>query len=453
MGNDSSQRPDLTRIEDLTEFLHDEEEHDQPEESPLNSKENDENEQELEGSEEEQELESPPSFEENQEEQEFESPPSFEENQEEQEFESPPSFEENQEEQELESPPSFEENQEEQEFESPPSFEENQEEQEFESPPSFEENQEEQEFESPPSFEENQEEQEFESPPSFEENQEEQEFEPLPTPEENEEEQEFKSPSRFGNNKENPEEKSIPKESFNDVTNFAQNLNNSTNKSGGPPSYSLLLKGILSNKHHEDILNILNEYNIIQDQNLTQTSLNLGHLLIPQISEFAAIFLASKLKKYTRNIKLGLSEEIHQSSSYTHDNKGYVSPHSLLQNKDFKYQKTEVISNSNNILTSTNSSISNKLITKYLGVISESQTCNVEDLSKSPNKNKVDRFNTTTSLPLEIFDHLLSLLKLKAYKKNANCILSLNYSFHPMESTNEIYQIICTGNAVIIEGE
>lgn len=244
------------------------------------------------------------------------------------------------------------------------------------------------------------------------------------------------------------------RESFADVREFANNMSYGTVKVGGNPAFSILLRGIISEDSHESIIAILNEHGLLgNDEALTRTSLELGHLLIPQISEFSAVFLSGKLRKYARDIQVGLAEEIHNSKSYDNDNKGLVSKRSIFQNKDMKYKREDNEFSIDDILTSTRSSINEYEVLEHIGVITQSAIHSIGDLSEQT----IQYSDTPENADLEIgsneiYTTLLNTLKNSAFKLGANALLSINYSMSPISDDGETkYNLICTADAVVLQ--
>ena len=244
------------------------------------------------------------------------------------------------------------------------------------------------------------------------------------------------------------------RESFADVREFANNMSYGTVKVGGNPAFSILLRGIISEDSHESIIAILNEHGLLgNDEALTRTSLELGHLLIPQISEFSAVFLSGKLRKYARDIQVGLAEEIHNSKSYDNDNKGLVSKRSIFQNKDMKYKREDNEFSIYDILTSTRSSINEYEVLEHIGVVTQSAIHSIGDLSEQT----IQYSDTPENADLvigsnEIYTTLLNTLKTSAFKLGANALLSINYSMSPISDDGETkYNLICTADAVVLQ--
>jgi len=247
---------------------------------------------------------------------------------------------------------------------------------------------------------------------------------------------------------------SAPRETFAEVANFANNMSYGTVKVGGNPAFSLLLRGIISEGSHDSILATLNEHGLVgEDENMIKTSLDVGHLLIPQISEYSAVYLAGKLRKYARDVQVGLAEEIHNSKSYDNDSKGLVTKRSIFQNKDLSFKRSESDFNPEDIMTTTQSKFSDAEVSQHLGIISSSGVYELSDLNEQTLEYEDELENSTLEIgSTEIYNLLLKKLKHSAFKIGANAIIGVNYTLTPIqEGELTKYNVICTGDAVITQ--
>lgn len=97
------------------------------------------------------------------------------------------------------------------------------------------------------------------------------------------------------------------------------------------PSYSLLLQNIALEKDKREIELILKEFDLFQheaEKNLITRSLAQGHLLLPRLSEFAAIFLANKFRLLSLQVTLSDAEELSLQSDIDLWDRGVSSPQS-----------------------------------------------------------------------------------------------------------------------------
>ena len=128
-------------------------------------------------------------------------------------------------------------------------------------------------------------------------------------------------------------------ETFEDLKKFAEHTSPSGMGVEGNPSFSVLLKDIKYIEDVHDILSLLKELELLTDSEETvKQRLLRGHLLVPRISEFAAIFLAHKLRRFDIDIQVGLSDEIHPPKHQEKSETGIVSKSNLYQNQSHQFQ-------------------------------------------------------------------------------------------------------------------
>lgn len=249
---------------------------------------------------------------------------------------------------------------------------------------------------------------------------------------------------------------SSPRENFREVVEFGNNISYGKVQSGGNPAFSVMLKGI-ENDDFDSILGILNEHGLVgQNENIIRQSLDLGVLLIAQISEFSAIYLAGKLKKYATDINIGLSEQIHKSKSYDKENKGLVTKRSIYQNKDKKFTKERNNFSIEDMVVTINGQIPNTQIKNHIGVVATSRITALSDLTRQDVEYNDEIQNAKLAIHSNvIYDDLIKELSVIAYEKGANAVLSITYSMSALSQKDENdevqYQIICSGDAVIID--
>lgn len=253
-----------------------------------------------------------------------------------------------------------------------------------------------------------------------------------------------------------------PRENFNEVQNFGNNITYGAVTSGGNPAFSILLKEIYCEEDHETILSVLGEHGLLNgNEEVFRQALKIGVLLIPQISEFSAIYLATKLRKYCLDIQVGPSEQIHPSKSYEKDgNKGLVTKRNIFQNKDKHYKKSLQEFTISDIILTKSSSVPGATIRDHIGVITKTQAISLGDLSKQTittdiDKNSNERVSEESIGDKQIFEKLNHAITESAFHKGANAILSLSYNIIPTlekdENDDIIYHVICTGDAVVLD--
>jgi hypothetical protein len=125
-------------------------------------------------------------------------------------------------------------------------------------------------------------------------------------------------------------------EKFEDVKTFAQNFSyGKASLGGGNPPYTIIARNIKYQDDAENILDILSEFGLINDQNRkdTEKAMEFGALIIPQISEYTAIVIAHKLRRFDLDLQVGLSDEVHPSKSGVENPRGLLKKDSLKQNR------------------------------------------------------------------------------------------------------------------------
>lgn len=231
-------------------------------------------------------------------------------------------------------------------------------------------------------------------------------------------------------------------ENFEDLKKFAESSSFSGMSAEGNPSFSVLIKDVRFIEDVNDILSLMKELNLLSDsEEQMKARLMRGHLLVPRVSEYAAIFLAHKLRRFDIDIQVGLSDEIHPPKHQESSETGVVSKHSLYQNQTHHFHFDDPKLDINQIILAATPSLEGHQVIRYLGVASEHKMLDghmVEDESSSD----VPRF----------YQELAQKLKAHALKAHANAVIGLNYQLTPLPSeygaTGTKYRLSCTGNLV-----
>ena len=97
-------------------------------------------------------------------------------------------------------------------------------------------------------------------------------------------------------------------EKFDEVKTFAHTFSYGQVSVGGNPPFSIIVRNIKYKEDAESILSLLKEFGVVTDKNLNETklALDIGSLLIPQISEYAAIVLSHKFRRFDCDIEFGI---------------------------------------------------------------------------------------------------------------------------------------------------
>lgn len=231
-------------------------------------------------------------------------------------------------------------------------------------------------------------------------------------------------------------------ENFEDLKKFAESSSFSGMGAEGNPSFSVLLKNVRYIEDVNDILSLMKELNLLSDtEEQLKARLMRGHLLVPRISEFAAIFLAHKLRRFDIDIQVGLSDEIHPPKHQETPETGLVSKHSLYQNQNHHFHFDDPKLEISQIIVAATPNLEGHQVIRYLGVASEHKMLEghvVEDEGSS-------------EIPRH-YSELAQKLKAHALKANANAVIGLNYQLTPLPSeygmSGSKYRLSCTGNLV-----
>ncbi len=275
-----------------------------------------------------------------------------------------------------------------------------------------------------------------------------------------------------------------PPQNFDDLRQFAERISYGAVAQGGNPPFSLILRGIRYQEDAEDIQIILKEHGLVNDENQQSIEQGLanGSLLISQISEYSAIYLAHKFRRFDLDVIVGLSDEIHPSQSYDADARGLVSKQNIRQNihESIDLERSPV--NIQNIILSTTPTLEGYTIQEYLSVISHHNILSASEIEEfsAPNQSTgdeiVDAIQKDLTEVLEkhgthdsellmpfgrgletLYKEMADALRTKALKIGANAIIGINYQLTPVfanqsGSTDVQYKVTCLGSAVWVVG-
>jgi len=145
------------------------------------------------------------------------------------------------------------------------------------------------------------------------------------------EDEEAPSPERSKESEQTP----ISQSPIEEIADISEKMVYGEILSGGNPPFSIALTNIKFHEDAEKIFKILQEHGLVTSDNETiyRQSLDHGNLLISQLTEYCAIFLAHKLRRFSVDLKIGPSELVFKPETYTEDAKGLIHKDSLEQNK------------------------------------------------------------------------------------------------------------------------
>jgi uncharacterized protein YbjQ (UPF0145 family) len=231
-------------------------------------------------------------------------------------------------------------------------------------------------------------------------------------------------------------------ESFEDLKKFAEHSTFTESGAEANPSFSLLIKNVHYIEDVHDILTLLKELKIMSDsEEQMKARLMRGTLLIPRISEYAAIFLAHKLRRFDIDIQVGLSDEIHPPKHHEAPETGLVSKHNLYQNQAHSFHFDNPKLELSQIIVAATPSLEGYQVLRYIGVASEHKMLD-SHIVENEDAEEIPRHYT----------ELAQKLKAHALKSHANAVVGLNYQLTPIPSgigfSGHKYRLSCTGNLV-----
>lgn len=268
-------------------------------------------------------------------------------------------------------------------------------------------------------------------------------------------------------------------EKFEDVKTFAQNFSyGKASLGGGNPPYTIIARNIKYQDDAENILDILREFGIINEQNEkdTQKAMEFGALIIPQISEYTAIVIAHKLRRFDLDLQVGLSDEVHPSKSGEGNPRGLLKKDSLKQNRSESLKLTDLNTSIKDIIVSTTAAIPGYFVESYIGVQTTFAVVEEAELEKLQYVEKSQRDNTelfdynNSEVSTEkifqdyhnsfalLYEDLTAQLKQKAFAQHANALLGLTFQLSPLHFDRSharvnAYQITCSATLAIVGRE
>jgi hypothetical protein len=267
-----------------------------------------------------------------------------------------------------------------------------------------------------------------------------------------------------------------PKENFEEVKQFAKNISYGVVAAGGNPPYSLIIKNIRFKEDAEDILIILREHGLVNDGNdeTMKQGLDNGSVLISQISEYSAIYLAHRMRRFDVELLIGLSEELHPSKTYDKANVGLVTKKTLRKNRKDTLDLSDKPVSLESILMATTPALENYVVKKYISIATEHRVVDESELEvlqhakrdtkETEEKGERQEFNyfdknedellADISLGLdEVYQELAAGLKSQCLKYGGNAVIGINFQLTPLvvrtgDQSSVKYKITASGNIV-----
>jgi uncharacterized protein YbjQ (UPF0145 family) len=260
------------------------------------------------------------------------------------------------------------------------------------------------------------------------------------------------------------EVKNYKKEDFEDLKTFVSEYTGLDSKSSANPPYSICLKNIIDPEVAVDILALLKEYQIVNASNEKDFIIGIKNktLLIPKLSEFAAIFLAHKLRRFNIEIIVGLGHTIFNSSESLLSDKGTITKRQIKQNKKQAFKLPIGKTESLEMLSTTTTTLQGYTILKFLSVYTSTTMINQADYERlhfvqrqleneniDPDDSKA--FKKFKNAFEQIHKDLLNEVKNEALLDGANAIIGVSYQTNPTFGNNQnLYQIVCSGTGALI---
>jgi len=282
------------------------------------------------------------------------------------------------------------------------------------------------------------------------------------------------------------------KENFSDLAASERNLMQGSHAQEGNPPFSIIIENIKYKEDAEKIYATLINYQIIESTEKEEIfqSLERGVYLIPRISEYTAILISHSLRDLNINLKVDHTQKISNPTSYNTDDRGLLSRRSLLNNKKQFFQFNDHL-RIDDIITTNLSSLPQYDVLQYQGLVSCLQVVNEnqliidhkfeEKLQTDTKKGDYDKVNyqriTLSNEQAQksishdkinfnvnyyqykkdiqhTFNELTLELKYKAIENKANAVLGIQFQITPigkniLDSLN--YQITATGNLAWIQ--
>ncbi|MCE3011710.1 MAG: hypothetical protein LW878_01470, partial [Proteobacteria bacterium] len=145
-----------------------------------------------------------------------------------------------------------------------------------------------------------------------------------------------------------------PKEDFQDTKSFTEHAVLTDLAAECNPPFSVIAKNIRYLEDSEEIIVLLKEIGFPEDMlGQFKRQIERGTLLVPRISEYAAIYLCHKLRHLKIDLTLGLSDILHPPRHTSELDRGLVSKRSLTQNQVHKFDFKTDTADAKNIILST----------------------------------------------------------------------------------------------------
>lgn len=249
------------------------------------------------------------------------------------------------------------------------------------------------------------------------------------------------------------------RENFEDLKKFANSLSYGDVSSPGNPPFSLILKDIKYREDAEDILAILREHKLVNADNEKdfQTGLEHGALLLGQLSEYSAIYLSHRLRRFDLDLSIGLADEIHPSKSYEREGRGLITKDQLYQNKRSSANFEHSALNPNDIIIATTATLQGYKIERYIDVITEHTIITESELRAAVDASEANQAQSEEDqlyqvALAEVYHSLMQDLKPRAYKLGGNAVVGVNFALTHLSGSDDL-KITCVGNVAWVNND
>lgn len=231
-----------------------------------------------------------------------------------------------------------------------------------------------------------------------------------------------------------------------EVQKFSTHLTYGQLSLGQGPPFAVAIRNIKDEETKNELRRLLGETGL--EVSHFEQGLALGSILVGQISEYCAIFLAHKLRNLDVEIELGPSVSIHPPQNYEDEaNRGI--PQIPAKNQSLEQGQNLDEWKHDDFFISTTSH-SPYTIKEHLGPIQAVRKISPEQLANLPEIQDIDFSETDYQDYLGHYQNLVQELKDKAIKQRAHGLLQLSFQLMPLTTKDKIigHQLLVTGNLV-----
>jgi uncharacterized protein YbjQ (UPF0145 family) len=230
------------------------------------------------------------------------------------------------------------------------------------------------------------------------------------------------------------------KETFDELRQYGKNLSPSGNLKT-PVPFSILITGIKYIEDAEKILSTLRSKSLNIDLSSIEAQAKRGKVLIPRISEYAAMYFARSLRSIDANLIVGPSDEIFSSKDSDElATSELVSKLTLEQNKSEGINFQDLPKSQVDVILTTSANVPGETISQFQGVVSSSKAVPL-DMSL---EQAIDAYS----------EEVLENIRRKTLDKKANAVVGVQISIQNFNElgdageTTSNYQVVASGTAV-----